>query len=174
MIVDTVGPAWLHPEAENHRQEPFSRQVLEYWSNLPTDVGGAWADLDVEYKHEWMHLVRLKMCAREKPFEPDPEGTVYEMDGSLIVDKPSFHIALGEAINGPRGYFGGCWNATNDCLCGGFGAPTEFTVIWRDADVARSLFPNSLEDREHHDEPWYQPLPFEEYLELLGGRVVLS
>lgn len=50
------------------------------------------------------------------------------LDGTWIDDVPSFYLALGEAINGPNGYFGGCLNALADCLCGGFGVLPPLTI----------------------------------------------
>ncbi|MEU7913245.1 barstar family protein [Microbispora bryophytorum] len=46
-------------------------------------------------------------------------GRTYDLDGSHITDKAGFHLAIGEAINGPGGYFGCNLDALDDCLCGG-------------------------------------------------------
>ena len=62
----------------------------------------------------------------------DDLNGIYELDGSFIVDYPSFFLAIGEAINGPRGYFGGCLDSLDDCCLGGFGAVPPFKLIWRD------------------------------------------
>ncbi|NMI02379.1 hypothetical protein HF638_00220 [Paenibacillus sp. SZ31] len=52
----------------------------------------------------------------------------YYVDGRNITDKISFYFALGESINGPGGYFGGCLDSLSDCLCGGFGVKPPFTI----------------------------------------------
>ncbi|MBB2912428.1 RNAse (barnase) inhibitor barstar [Streptosporangium becharense] len=67
----------------------------------------------------------------------DPPGETYELHGNHIVDEASFYCAIGEAVNGPGGYFGASLDALSDCLCGGFGATVPFTLIWHDSDVAR-------------------------------------
>ncbi|MGW7435208.1 barstar family protein [Streptomyces sp. NPDC054849] len=46
-------------------------------------------------------------------------------------------LALGEAVDGPGGYFGGCLDALVDCLHGNFGCTTPATLLWRDAATAR-------------------------------------
>ncbi|TDF93060.1 barstar family protein [Paenibacillus piri] len=46
---------------------------------------------------------------------------VNTIDGELIQDVETFYIALGEAVNGPFGYYGACLNGFEDCLCGDFG-----------------------------------------------------
>ncbi|GIE30238.1 hypothetical protein Ait01nite_032830 [Actinoplanes italicus] len=52
-------------------------------------------------------------------------------------DLDAFFCALGEAVNGPGGYFG--WNpaALEDCLHGKWGAATPFRLVQNDAAVAR-------------------------------------
>ncbi|MGC4047119.1 MAG: barstar family protein [Armatimonas sp.] len=60
--------------------------------------------------------------------EDDRKAATILLDGSCISDIPTFYIALGEAVNGPGGYFGGNLDALNDCLRGGFGLATPFTL----------------------------------------------
>ncbi|MGW0798507.1 hypothetical protein [Streptomyces sp. NPDC002692] len=47
-----------------------------------------------------------------------------------MTDGPGLCLALGEAANGPGGYFGGCLDALVDCLPGDSAAPP------RDPDLA--------------------------------------
>ncbi len=58
----------------------------------------------------------------------DRSGLTIHLDGSWINDVPSFHLALGEAVNGPNGYFGGCLDALEDCLYGRFGVLPPLTI----------------------------------------------
>jgi hypothetical protein len=48
-----------------------------------------------------------------------------------------FYCAIGEAINGPAGYFGWDLDALDDCLCGRFGAQASFRLVWHHSSVAR-------------------------------------
>nr|WP_307645622.1 barstar family protein [Nocardia uniformis] len=59
------------------------------------------------------------------------------MDGRAVTDIVSFYCALGETINGPGGYFGWNLDALWDCLRGGWGASSPFTLEWLHSDVAR-------------------------------------
>ncbi|MCX5417495.1 barstar family protein [Streptomyces sp. NBC_00059] len=66
----------------------------------------------------------------------------YVIDGSGITGLESFWDAIGEAVNGPGGYFGRGLDAFADCLSGGFGTPDDgsFVIEWRDhARSARAL-----------------------------------
>jgi hypothetical protein len=62
---------------------------------------------------------------------------VYELEGRHITGEPSLFLALGEAVNGPGGYFGGCVVALADFLRGHFGYTAPATLLWRDIASAR-------------------------------------
>lgn len=69
---------------------------------------------------------------------PDrPAGGTYHLDGRHVTDYEGFLCALGEAVNGPGGYFGRCLDGVSDALCGGFGAAWPFTLVWQDHETAR-------------------------------------
>jgi RNAse (barnase) inhibitor barstar len=66
-------------------------------------------------------------------------GLVYEIDGERILDTDGFYTMIGEAVNGPGGYFGRGLDSLNDCLRGGFGAPEDgpFSFVWRNSRRSR-------------------------------------
>lgn len=51
------------------------------------------------------------------PFSPAPP-VVYEIDGSAINNLDDLYRPIGEAVNGPDGYFGANLDALDDCLGG--------------------------------------------------------
>ncbi|MEE1791121.1 barstar family protein [Streptomyces sp. BE308] len=62
----------------------------------------------------------------------------YVLDGTQIRTLEDFWRVIGEAINGPGGYFGRDLDAFSDCLSGGFGTPDDdYAVEWRDHQVSR-------------------------------------
>ncbi|MFJ4879585.1 barstar family protein [Streptomyces sp. NPDC088745] len=63
----------------------------------------------------------------------------YVIEGHRITGPAAFWQAVGEAVNGPGGYFGRNRDAFADCLSGGYGTPQDgdFTIEWRDHDVSR-------------------------------------
>lgn len=63
----------------------------------------------------------------------------YVIDGAVTRTLEGFYAAVGEAVNGPGGYFGTNLDALSDCLTGGFGTPEDddFAFIWVNADEAR-------------------------------------
>ncbi|MFF8828355.1 barstar family protein [Streptomyces sp. NPDC015131] len=62
----------------------------------------------------------------------------YVLDGSGIRSLDDFWRAVGEAVNGPGGYFGRNLDSFADCLGGGFGTPGDgdYTVEWRDHRIS--------------------------------------
>ncbi|MGM9383125.1 barstar family protein [Streptomyces antibioticus] len=75
---------------------------------------------------------------------------MFTLDGRHITDEDSFYCAIGEAVNGPGGYFG--WNlaALDDCLRGGWGATAPFTLRWDSSAKTRAQLAERLpvSDRE--------------------------
>ncbi|MFC4034610.1 barstar family protein [Streptomyces polygonati] len=99
---------------------------------------GMWHDLAPEDRQAWLS-VALWSREYQRQGRPDtPAGQVFTLDGRHIVDRDSFYCAIGEAINGPGGYFGWNLDALNDCLRGGWGATAPFTLHWDSSAEARA------------------------------------
>ncbi|WP_328906618.1 barstar family protein [Streptomyces sp. NBC_00234] len=58
----------------------------------------------------------------------------YVIEGSEVTGLERFWEVIGEAVNGPGGYFGRNLDAFADCLSGGMGTPDDedFVIEWRD------------------------------------------
>jgi len=66
----------------------------------------------------------------------------YVIDGSRVTGLEQFWTVIGEAVNGPGGYFGRNLDSLADCLGGGMGTPDDedFVFEWRDHErSARAL-----------------------------------
>ncbi|WP_432250077.1 barstar family protein [Streptomyces sanyensis] len=113
----------------------YARPIWERWLAGPPEAPGAWAALDTRQRGAWLDLVRERGCRLKH--QDRQAGRVYELDGRHITDEPGLYLALGEAVNGPGGYFGGCLDALVDCLRGDFGYSAPATLVWRDAATAR-------------------------------------
>ncbi|MFE7114305.1 barstar family protein [Streptomyces sp. NPDC057654] len=120
----------------------FARPIWERWLAGPPDAVNAWAGLDTRRRGAWNDLVRERACRRSH--RDRPAGHAYELDGRYITDEPALYLALGEAVHGPGGYFGGCLAALDDCLRGTFGYTAPATLLWRDAAIAREHLSHSL------------------------------
>ncbi|MCP3756511.1 barstar family protein [Streptomyces sp. TBY4] len=132
-------------ELERGRFTPvpeYARPIWERWLAGPPDAVNAWAGLDTRRRGAWHDLVRERACSQSH--HDRPAGHAYELDGQHITDEPALYLALGEAVNGPGGYFGGCLAALDDCLRGTFGYTAPATLLWRDAAVAREHLSQTL------------------------------
>ena len=68
--------------------------------------------------------------ARSSPWPADsPPGSLFVLPGRVIGDLTAFLCAMGEAVNGPGGYFGQHLMGFEDCCYGGFGAARMFRVL---------------------------------------------
>ncbi|WP_433288172.1 barstar family protein [Micromonospora sp. CA-244673] len=65
--------------------------------------------------------------------------TVYAIDGRRVQTLEDFWRVIGEAVNGPGGYFGRNLDALHDCLHGGMGAPEDddYVFEWRHHEASR-------------------------------------
>ncbi|WP_406349155.1 barstar family protein [Streptomyces sp. NBC_00144] len=120
-----------------HHAQP----VWERWLAGPPDTLGAWNSLDSRLRRSWLRLVRDR--ARQRLDRP--AGHAYELDGRHITDEAGLYLALGEAVNGPGGYFGGCLTALDDCLRDTFGYTAPATLLWRNTATARAYLSQALE-----------------------------
>ncbi|MFI9235727.1 barstar family protein [Streptomyces sp. NPDC053079] len=119
-----------------------ARPIWDRWLAGSPNTPGAWADLDSRQRLAWLDTVRERACRREH--QDRPANHAYELDGRHITDVPSLYLALGEAVNGPGGYFGGCLDALDDCLRGTFGYTAPATLLWPNVTTAREHLSRAL------------------------------
>ena len=68
-----------------------------------------------------------------------PVTVTFVIHGTRVRCLEDFWTAVGEAVNGPGGYFGRNLDAFNDCLRGGFGQPEDddYVIEWGNHDVSQ-------------------------------------
>lgn len=155
-LVDLTLDPW------SERPPLAAREVWDLWGEGRPSEPNRWAGCDAAGRRSWLDTA----LANHTPGTSDrPPGTTYHLDGSHITDAPGFFCALGEAVNGPAGYFGWGLDALNDCLRGSWGATPPFTLVWHDAAVARAC----LDVTPHTGR---RPPTFEELLAFLAERHV--
>lgn len=104
---------------------------------FPPSSTNAWCGLDESNRKLWLKAARDRFFGHND-FKPSREqGRVVVIDGSSTDTLLGFYCAIGEAVNGPGGYFGSTMQAFDDCLFGGFGLEYPYTIVWRNHEVAR-------------------------------------
>ena len=112
-----------------------ARPIWDLWYAGGPAEAGLWAGHSPQLRHLWS---RAALAHRRTGAPDQPAGRTYVLDGRHVTDVEGFYCAIGEAINGPGGYFGLNGDALHDCLRGGYGARTPFRLVWPDAEVART------------------------------------
>ncbi|MFJ3979457.1 barstar family protein [Streptomyces sp. NPDC090021] len=163
-----LGPGLIDLELEGRLSPPVPEQARPLWERRlagPPRTPGAWAGLGTRPRWDWLDHVR----GRPRPVGAGadrPSGGAYVLDGRYITDVPGLYLALGEAFNGPGGYFGANLDALDDCLCAAFGHTGPATLLWRDSAVAREHLTRALtSDGQAYDR-------FSAVLDVLAGRGV--
>ncbi|WP_191253315.1 barstar family protein [Amycolatopsis oliviviridis] len=131
-----LGAGLLDVTVDMGAREPLPTgilDILEHWRTGRPSRRNLWAGYDRELRHRWAGVALGHSLSA-----PDGQpGTTYDLDGRFVTDIEGFYCAIGEAINGPGGYFGWNLDALEDCLRGDFGAQTPFRLAWHNSAIAR-------------------------------------
>lgn len=131
-----LGTGLIDVTVDSDPREPLPTGILgilEHWNAGRPAEKNLWAGYDRGLRHHWAGV-----ALTHRSNTPDrPAGTTYDLDGRFVTDIEGFYCAIGEAINGPGGYFGWNLDALDDCLRGRFGARAPFRLVWHDSAVAR-------------------------------------
>jgi Barstar (barnase inhibitor) len=130
------------------RSRPGTARIWERFAMDQPRSRNAWAELPPAGQRAWLDVVRLRSGAMPPPVDAPP-GTVFELDARLVTNRAGFFCALGEAVNGPGGYFGADADGLADCFAGGFGARPPFTLRWR---VAKGDTPEAAAVRDGYED----------------------
>jgi len=128
------------------RHAPLSRAAAGRWAAtdfpFPPERPGMWRPLSLAQREQWLIAAcnrHFKWMRRRQGWRDAEPGTVFVIDGAVIADHPALMCALGEAINGPGGYFGGTdLLSLQDCLYGSFGVTLPFVLRIENIDACRA------------------------------------
>ncbi|KAF0847343.1 barstar family protein [Nocardia caishijiensis] len=91
-------------------------------------LAGQWVGLTQAEREGWLEVA----MRYERHLPPKPPPCVITVNGGDITDLAGFYCAIGEAANGPGGYFGANFMALRECARDRPG----LTVRWRDSDAS--------------------------------------
>ncbi|AAK81296.1 hypothetical protein BJV85_000538 [Clostridium acetobutylicum] len=114
-------------------------EIWDKWRTGKPNQKNEWIKLSDENKEAWLNIVKIYHFSYKRSYYEPYENVSYEtyyLDGNNITTYESFFCALGEAINGPGGYYGTDELNILDCLTGGFKACAPFKLVWRNHKIA--------------------------------------
>ncbi|MFI0452943.1 barstar family protein [Actinomadura sp. 6N118] len=118
-----------------HPPLPEEEEIWEvHRSGGPTSLN-LWASYGRWGRRAWTQVALRRHVRSDETDRPD--GATFELDGTFVTESAGFFCAMGEAVNGPGGYYGIGLDSLSDCLCGGYGTAGRFTLAWNDFEVAR-------------------------------------
>jgi hypothetical protein len=152
----TLGDGLVDVTLDARIPEPLAandRPLWDLWRAGGPASPNQWAELGRSDRYLWVRAAEI----HRRPTLEKPAGTVYHLDGRHITDYDGFYCAIGEAINGPGGWFGGDLFRLHE------NAATGFRLIWHDSAVARThLVPGF--DRKS----WLPAVTFDDLVRYLG------
>ncbi|GGX60276.1 hypothetical protein GCM10010510_00650 [Streptomyces anandii JCM 4720] len=106
-------------------------EIWRRWALTEPTSRGEWARYPVDYHESWLHVVQNAWFTGHHRAARYGTDEVVTLDGGLVTTKAGLYCALGEAVNGPGGYFGSNLDALHDCLRAGRPTPA-FCIEWTD------------------------------------------
>jgi len=136
---DSVGETDLMLDFGGYFQPfPYAEKIWRRWASGVPVERDEWRTLPAEWHDSWLHVVQTAWFeAGRMPTVYEPKDS-YMIDGNGMVNTDSFYCALGEAINGPGGYFGSNLDALDDCLWHAVDSHGPFELVWRNFHVAEN------------------------------------
>lgn len=98
---------------------------------------GAWRSLLPKEREAWLDAASRRFFDETTRVKVncDP-GREIVLDGAEVDGRLGFYCAMGEAVNGPGGYFGRSLQGFDDALFGGFGLETPCTILWKNSGAS--------------------------------------
>jgi len=97
---------------------PYASEIWAAWAAGRPAASGAWMQLPPAAHASWLHVVQNAWftAGNKASCVYCDNSREVDIQGSELTSVASIYCALGEAFNGPGGYFGSNPNALVDCL----------------------------------------------------------
>ena len=107
---------------------------------FPPKLLGSWRVLDADGRKQWLDRAMRRHFSKTNPVVRSKQpGRIVAVNGVVVDNLLGFFCTIGEAVNGPGGYFGLRMEAFDDCLFGGFGLESPYTIVWRHSQISSQV-----------------------------------
>ncbi|MET7717084.1 barstar family protein [Streptomyces sp. NPDC005407] len=122
----------------NRCEYPGAAEIWRRWASGVALEKGEWLQWPVNYQDAWLHVVQNSWFASNRRAARYGVDDVAYLDGVQISTKSGFYCALGEAVNGPGGYFGSNLDALADCISSSCGEGAPVKMVWRNFQASQN------------------------------------
>lgn len=117
---------------------PQAADIWWRWASATPLRSGEWAGRPAGFDEAWLHVVQNSWFASGHSAAYYGDEGVAHLDGAQFSTRAGFYCALGEAVNGPGGYFGSNLDALHDCLRPSDAERRLRRLEWRDLGRSKS------------------------------------
>jgi hypothetical protein len=125
--------------AGNACEYPEAKEIWLRWAAPEPIEYGEWARYPSDLHETWLHVVQKAWAVRGRDDERHRADETVEVDGRQTTTEAGFYCALGEAVNGPGGYFGSNTGALAELLTFYREAGHRFRLLWNDSTASQDM-----------------------------------
>ncbi|MFI9259751.1 barstar family protein [Streptomyces sioyaensis] len=123
----------------NRCEYPAAAKIWRRWASGVALEKGEWLQWPASQHSAWLHVVQNAwFTSNHRAARYGGEGVAY-LDGFHMSTKSGFFCALGEAVNGPGGYFGSNLDGLADCISSSSGEGLPMKIIWQNFRTSQEL-----------------------------------
>ncbi|TXC96399.1 barstar family protein [Streptomyces sp. ISID311] len=130
----------------NRCEYPEAEKIWRRWASGIALEKGEWLQWPVSYQAAWLHVVQNSWFTSNRRAARYGVDDVVYLDGAHISTRAGFFCALGEAVNGPGGYFGSNLDALADCISSSFGERSPVKIVWRNFQASQECLGHAFLD----------------------------
>ncbi|WP_409186246.1 barstar family protein [Amycolatopsis sp. VS8301801F10] len=123
---------------------PEAREIWRRWAAEAHLGSEGWRTFSGSGHEAWLHVVQNSWFATGHDAICYGGNELANLNGSRFSTPASFYCALGEAVNGPGGYFGSSLDALADCLRSSREFKPLTGVVWGDFDSSEKALGSSF------------------------------
>jgi RNAse (barnase) inhibitor barstar len=114
-------------------------KIWRRWASGVAIAEGEWLQWPVSQHDAWLHVVQNSWFTSNHRAARYGDNEVAHLDGTHIATKAGFFCALGEAVNGPGGYFGSNLDAMADCISSSLDVRPLVKIVWQNFRISQEL-----------------------------------
>ncbi|HEY6795881.1 MAG TPA: barstar family protein [Kineosporiaceae bacterium] len=118
---------------------PRAGDIWRRWASGAPIKAGEWMDYPAYLHETWLHVVQNVWFEKGRTATRYASEYAIAIDGDLMPDVAAFYCAIGEAVNGPGGYYGATLDGLAECLSSTRSNGVDFRLIWSHGDASRRM-----------------------------------